>query len=124
MLDNLVREEIRKKGISVRQAAREMGISHTTAIRIINGKNSDLDTLKKVCDWLNVEINSVLHEEFTDNSGLNSKLILFLEQNPNLSQSLEEALECFENRSIPKEVITDMTSYITFRLQQEISRSA
>jgi transcriptional regulator with XRE-family HTH domain len=39
----------------LREVANEIGISHATLSRIENGKLPDIETFKKICEWLNVD---------------------------------------------------------------------
>jgi transcriptional regulator with XRE-family HTH domain len=44
--------QLRRAGKGIREAAREVGISHATLSRVENGKIPDLDTFGKICIWL------------------------------------------------------------------------
>ena len=44
----------------VRAVAKDIGISAATLSRIERGHTADIATLKKVCDWLGVELSEVL----------------------------------------------------------------
>lgn len=48
------------KGIGIREAAREIGISPTTLSRIESGNIPDLQTFKKICNWIGADPSSVL----------------------------------------------------------------
>ncbi len=55
-IDDLADLVSRKRGQQgVRAAAREIGISPTTFIRIEKGHVPDVGTLRKVCEWLGEE---------------------------------------------------------------------
>ena len=44
----------------LREVANEIGISHATISRIENGKSPDIETFKKICEWLNVDPGEML----------------------------------------------------------------
>lgn len=44
----------------LREVANEIGISHATLSRIENGKLPDIETFKKICEWLNVDPGVIL----------------------------------------------------------------
>ena len=44
--------QLRRAGKGIREAAKEVGISHATLSRVENGKIPDLDTFGKICVWL------------------------------------------------------------------------
>jgi len=50
-----------KRGTNgIRSAAEEAGVSAATLSRIERGYTADIATLKKVCDWLGVELSEIL----------------------------------------------------------------
>jgi transcriptional regulator with XRE-family HTH domain len=54
-IDNIaiwVKSNMNAGGLSVRVAAKEIGISPTTLQRIVNGNIPDIKTLEKVMEWL------------------------------------------------------------------------
>lgn len=56
---HLLNEKVKSKlsyGDSVRAIAPTIGISHSTLSRIINGKSADMNTVVRVCDWLELPI--------------------------------------------------------------------
>ena len=55
--------------MGVREAAREIGISPTTLSRIENGNVPDLQTFKKICDWIGADPGLILGS----NSSVNSR---------------------------------------------------
>lgn len=44
----------------IRDTAKEIGISHATLSRVERGYLPDLDTFKKVCEWLEIDAGEVL----------------------------------------------------------------
>lgn len=40
------------KNIGTREVAKEIGVSHTTISRIMNGKSTDIKTAVKLFNWL------------------------------------------------------------------------
>jgi transcriptional regulator with XRE-family HTH domain len=60
LIITLLKEEISERGISVRQAAREIDLSHTTLNRILAGESYDMSTAEKIAGWLNVPTSSLV----------------------------------------------------------------
>lgn len=58
MLGVLLRAWREKQRIGVREAAKQIGISHATLSRIENGKATDGQTLWCVLSWLNSPLSS------------------------------------------------------------------
>lgn len=80
---------LRKKrgNAGVRQIANEIGISPATLSRVENGNLPDIETFKKICDWLKVDPGEVLgnpkkpkkNDEFTFEAHLKAKRNIPLE---------------------------------------------
>ena len=47
-------------GRGIREAAQEIGISAATLSRVESGKQPDLETFSKLCQWLNIDAGEVL----------------------------------------------------------------
>ena len=59
-LENLGRLVQEKRGDrGVREAAREIGISHATLSRVERGHLPDLENYQKICKWLGIDVTSV-----------------------------------------------------------------
>ncbi len=54
-------KELKRRNLSLRRAAQEMGISHTTLSRLISGKTRpDVDTCAKLAGFLRFRVSRVL----------------------------------------------------------------
>ena len=115
MLETLLINKIRDDDLSIRQAGKQIGIAHTTVIRLMEGGNCDQTTLVKVATWLNVEPSTLLDSE--GKSDLANKIAVLLEQQPKLADLLGEVLDRVVRDEIKPEAFTEIISYITFRLQ-------
>lgn len=59
----LLSEKVKSKlnyGDSVRAIAPTIGVSHSTLSRIISGKSADMNTIVRVCDWLDLPITNFI----------------------------------------------------------------
>jgi len=71
-LDNLGLELKKKRGDrGIRAVAKEVGISFATLSRIELGKQPDLDTFTKVCNWLKINPGDVLGYKNLDQASIN-----------------------------------------------------
>jgi DNA-binding Xre family transcriptional regulator len=67
-LENLgIKIAEKRKGQGLRATAKEVGISSSTLSRVENGHLPDLETFKKICDWLEVNPGDVLGSKSTKN---------------------------------------------------------
>ena len=118
MLKILLDKKIKNEGMSVRSAAREIGVSHTTITRLLDGYEIDLPTLKAVCTWLGVSPASALNSLADTSDEFAAKLALAIEAKPQLQSVFEEAIDKVIEGKIPVEVLNDLIAYASFRLSQ------
>jgi transcriptional regulator with XRE-family HTH domain len=56
-----------EKGVAIRQAAQEIGTSPTTLTRIEKGNIPDIETFKKICNWMDADPGAVLNSNSSSN---------------------------------------------------------
>lgn len=115
MIIDLLQEEIRKKGLSIRAAAQEIGIAHTTLIRLLNGSPVDLETLRKVCGWLNVEVGTILNTSDSDEKSLTDKFACILQRKPELHELFNEYYEKMEHTEVNLVDLEEILAFMIFR---------
>ena len=72
-LPALIKAKRRGKGLGLRAAAQESGVSSSTLSRLERGNLTtlpDLDTLKKLAIWLNLSLDEMLQTERQKSNGL------------------------------------------------------
>lgn len=118
----LVRQAIEKRGLSIRAAAREIGVAHTTLNRVIDGQDIDVGTIVKVCDWLGVPVSTALNT-FSSKETLPEKLAVLIEAEPKLKEVFEQAMGDLENGSLSTNDLSDIVSYAAYKinLKREVS---
>ncbi|HNR02423.1 MAG TPA: helix-turn-helix transcriptional regulator [Anaerolineaceae bacterium] len=119
MISRLVQEKISKEHLSYRQAAKEIGVAHTTLMRIIEGRQIDLPTSQKLAEWLGVTITSLLPTIHHQQGGPDLFNIL-LQMNPNLRETLEEYLFKMPLKPLSIEDLNDILEFIIFKLVVKI----
>ena len=115
MIRKLLVDEIKWRGLSVRAAAQEIGVAHTTVIRLLDGKPGDLETMRKVCSWLNVEMATILSSHEKSEKALAEKFAIILERNPGLYQMFEEYYEKLETKEIDLRDLEEILAFLIFR---------
>jgi hypothetical protein len=113
MIDQILQGEIRKRGMSVRQAAREIGIAHTTLQRVMDGKHADLVSYSKISSWVGVELPTLL--ELKQQGDVSTQIQSLLEKNPRLLAEFQERIR--DGVSISPNVLEDIVEYIVFKLR-------
>ena len=117
MLTSLLKEHMRERGMSLRQAAKEIGVSHTTISRILGGQTADIDTLVAIAKWMKISPSTLMDTGGeADSKTLSAKIAAVIEQHPDLAKVFDEALSRFEAGKISTETITDLIAYMNYRL--------
>lgn len=124
MLDKILKDELTKRGLSIREAAREIGVAHTTVARMVQGITVDIGTLQKTCDWLGIQLSTVLNVEDKSELGLTSKLAMILEKQPELAGVFAEALDELEAGRLTTADLADIMGYAAYRINLGKQRKA
>lgn len=115
-LGALLKDGLRSRGVSTRSAARQMGIAHTTLLRIENGKPADVGTLLKICAWLGVKPASVLNADGMGQDVLAAQIAVILEMDPKLARVFSEAMARIISGAMKPETLRDLVAYANYRL--------
>lgn len=92
-LDNIGREVEERRGkTGIRAAAKEIGISASTLSRIENGYLPDLETFKKICEWLDVNPGDVLGTKTSTNSNQSNQTSVHFKKDAAVDKKTAEAL--------------------------------
>jgi len=111
VLEVILKNKIAQKRLSIRSAALEIGIAHTTLNRILAGGNIDLDTILKISEWIGVKPSELLQLETDDVSLLVSSI-------PGLKEILAEAAEKIQTGELDISALADITAYAKFRVSE------
>jgi len=117
MLPKLLEKRLHDRNISVRTAAEELNVSHTTLHRIINGETMDLKTLVSLSNWLGVRPSTILDSDANDeNTSISSTITALIEQDPRLASAFTEIGKELKNGNIDLRDVEDIVSYTIYRI--------
>lgn len=116
MLKELLHKKMRENKLSTREVANMAGTSHTTIVRILQGKEVDLDTLLKLGNWLNVKPSALLNSMARSTDGYSEKIAVLLKNNPLLAKEFKKAIEAIEEGRVAPSIIEDITSYAAYKI--------
>jgi len=117
LIKKLVMEKMRKNDLSMRSAAANIGVSHTTLIRILHDEPYDVPTAEKVANWLNVPVSTLLDINQPGEDGLARQIALVLRQEPALAKVFGEAMARLADGRIKPETIRALASYAASQLE-------
>src|SRR5690349_2204481 len=117
MLDIFLRKAMQERGLSSRNVADALGMSHSTILRALKGEVIDLDTVLKLAHFFNVRPSDLLNSMSTD-ATFPDQLAALLSHSPELEQELTDAVERVRAGSLDPNVIKEIVSYARYRLNQ------
>jgi transcriptional regulator with XRE-family HTH domain len=120
VLSTLIQEKVRRENISIREAARRVGVSATTISRTMEGESVDVETLIKICDWLGVSPSNVIDSYLPSTDGLGKSVAAILETNPKLAEVFGEAIQRIAMGELPPDTLRDIVAYARYRLDLEV----
>jgi len=121
MINTILKNKLIEKELSLRDAGRLIGVSHTTLARVINGENIDLGTLEKISEWLGIPLSTALNSR-SEASPTALRLSAILDANPRLADTFETVLQQVDVSQIPVEIMEEILSYLTFKISQYAER--
>jgi transcriptional regulator with XRE-family HTH domain len=113
----LLEAEMRERQLSMREAADEIGVTHTTVSRILQGKPVSVATLQNVARFLNVDPGSLLDTQ-DDDEQLAKDIMTILGHEPALAGVMHEVAEKARSGEIPPETFRDIVRYAMWRLKE------
>src|SRR5450759_1153919 len=117
MLPKILLEKMRDRDMSLREVAREIGISHTTVARILDNKAADIDTLDAVARWMNVPLVSILDLRLQGDDVVD-QVRLAMSLYPELANVFRDILQGIISGDVEPRVLADVAAYTVFRIQQ------
>lgn len=111
MIDRILRYEISKRDLSIRGAARQIGIAHTTLERMLSGNPADLESIEKVSQWMHVKVSTLL--DIDDENPTVAFISCWLDKRPELRDALN-----LLNVSDDENVFTKLELFLEFMLYQ------
>ena len=115
----LLKEAVAKREISVRQAAKEIGVAHTTLGRIIEGDAFDTSTAEKIANWLHVTPSSLLDARGVGDDALAAQISLLLQTEPGLKEIFQEAIQRVLDGNMSPDTFRELAQYTAYRLNLE-----
>ncbi len=120
MLPQLLLNKIYANHYSLREAARQIGISHTSVKRVLDEASVDLDTLDAVARWVGVPLATVL-ELRTDQQSEKflADLQMLTGMEPELRPVFEEIFSKIVNGRLDARVLSDVVAYAKYQIAQQ-----
>jgi transcriptional regulator with XRE-family HTH domain len=119
MLRSLLAEKMRKEQFSARDAARQIGISHTTVNRVLDGDIPNVENLVAISNWLGVSVATALGVETGTKDDVAARVALLIEAEPRLKQLFGSLVKGYQDGRLTSEDIEDIFAYAAYRIQRK-----
>ena len=116
-LATLLRQRLDVEGLSVRDAGEKIGVSHSTVARAVNGEAVNIDTLIRICDFLNVPVVSILNIR-GDKDELMEEMMTMISIEPELADVFSEISKDLTKGRINSNILFEIAAFAQFRLHQ------
>ncbi len=112
----MLRDEVEKRHMSVRQLALELKMSHATVTRVLAGQPVDIETTVEICNWLGVSVADVYDADPSVRGVANRRAVL-LTREPELNAVFTAALDEVDAGNMSSDDLRDIVEYATFKLE-------
>ncbi len=119
MLKSLLAEKMRKDQLSARDAARQIGISHTTVNRVLDGDIPNVENLVAISNWLGITVATALGVETGTKDDVAARVALLIEAEPRLKELFGSLVKDYRDGRLTSEDIEDIFAYATYRIQRK-----
>lgn len=114
-LSELLRTRLETEGLSVRDAGKLIGVSHSTVARAVSGETVEIDTLVKIARFLGMSVEDVLDPKDTPDDVL-EQIVLVTSIEPELAKVFGELARRITNNEIDKKVLSEVAAFAAYRL--------
>jgi transcriptional regulator with XRE-family HTH domain len=116
-LKNLVKMKMEQEKLSLRKAGKQADVAHTTIDRVLRLQSIDLDTMEKICKWLGIPVSAVIDEEVKGSKRIQNIATMF-SMNDEFERVFSEIAMKIDAGTLDHDIITEITSFASFRLHE------
>ena len=116
-LADKLKKQMDLENLSLRAAAKQIGVSHSTIDRVIAGRTVEIDTLIKISNFLQTPVEDLLVESQETSTRIDRITQLFSVE-PELADVLDKIAKALKSGHVDKKIISEISAFAAFRLVQ------
>ena len=116
-LQSLVEIKLKKEGLSLRKAGLQADVAHTTIDRVQKGQSVDLETTKKICDWLGVPVSTVV-DVGEEKKPMMEEVASLFALNEEFSEVFTKISNKIKNGKLSTDILIEITGFASYRMQE------
>ena len=117
MFSKILTKEIQRRGITFREAAKEIGVSHTTLYQVKEGRSMDVETAIAICKWANLPIETLVKVAGERERTLAAVDVL-LRAAPDLEKAFLEAAQAVESGELSMDDFNEVITFAAYMIQR------
>ena len=117
MFRSLMDNEIKRRGLTYRQAAEQMRLSHTTLYQIKNGRNMGVETATAICKWMGVPLSTVAAYPIEED-GVITAIKSILNTDPQLKSIFLEAAQEVDKNTLNLDDFKTLVDLVAFLIHR------
>jgi DNA-binding Xre family transcriptional regulator len=118
----MVEQKLLAEGITIGEVAIKVGLSRATYYRFLKGDNLDMDTVIRLCKWLEVSPATILNIEAPDNEVATlSTIAAIVNLDPRIAALFVGLANDFREGKVNINVAQDILAYSAFKLKLDHS---
>lgn len=121
MLHIILGNVMKEKGLSSHQAAKQIGVSHTTIIRILRKEVVDLKTVINIADWLSLKPSELINSMGSTKTSLGDQISSVLALYPQTRDMFGQTIKAIKDGSADPSVLAEIVNYANYRLKNSQS---
>jgi transcriptional regulator with XRE-family HTH domain len=115
-LAELLKERMDIEGMSLRQAAQKIGVSHSTVDRALSGETVEVDTLVKIAEFVGVPVENILDVKTNPDEVL-QQIVMVTSMEPKLMETFAELAQGVLDGTVDRAVLAEVAAFASYRLR-------
>ena len=116
MLTKLIQEKMNENKMSLRGAAKKIGIGHTTLMRVLEEGSCNQNTLTKIAKWMNVSPSTLIDTKGIEADSLVAGIASAFSEEPELARVFGEAMQQVVEGKRTPQLLRELAAYYAFRI--------